>query len=166
MFGWDWGSLLPGHMLAAVPWGCEGACALGRTRVGTIIKPQEKGADAGLGLESSLCPGTPLLACHLQNQSQPDRRAILVLYCPGGCLVFSQTLPGTFGPCKDTSALLMRRICLQDHRVLSAQCLMPAALLPAMHRGCSIRYFHLPKGDRQRTSRTHESCQDPGKEKL
>lgn len=35
--------------------------------MGAVIKPQEKGANTGLGWESSLSPGTPLLVCCLQN---------------------------------------------------------------------------------------------------
>lgn len=77
-----------GLAVPAVHRGGERACALGSTRVGAVIKPQEKGVDAGLGEQ----PGSrhPALGIWFAKSrtagSWPDRRAILVLHCPGGCL--------------------------------------------------------------------------------
>lgn len=78
-----------GLAVPAVHRGGERACALGSTRVGAVIKPQEKGVDAGLGEQ----PGSrhPALGIWFAKSrtagSWPDRRAILVLHCPGGCLL-------------------------------------------------------------------------------
>lgn len=149
-----------------------GASTLGRTRVRTVIKPQEKGADAGLGEQ----PGSrhpalgAWLAKSLSAESWPARSTCAhpCAASPQWVSFFSQTLSSIFRPCKDTSAKLRWRIWLQNHRALLSPCLMPATLLPALDKSPAKKRssedkqdMREPPGPRERKATAHTPCAFP-----
>lgn len=77
--------------------------------MGAVIKPQEKGVDAGLGEQAgSRHPALGIWFAKSRTAgSWPDRRAILVLHCPGGHLSSPEPSQALSDPAK-TPVLCLR----------------------------------------------------------